>query len=260
MYQEETKKLLKVGTIAVILLAVFLAVEALGALKALSKANPAYNSISVTGEGEAIVVPDIATFSFTVSSDAKTVAEAQSAVTDKMNTVLSALKKQGIEDKDIKTSDYNVYPRYSYTNTVCTFGGCPPSRQVLEGYTASHSISVKVRATDKVGDALAAAGDNGATNISSIVFTQDDPNAAFTDARAKAIKDAETKAKVLAKQLGIHLVRVVSFSDNTQSGYPMPMAYGMSKTMDVAVAQSAPTIPTGENQTKVSVTVVYEIR
>ena len=136
---------------------------------------------------------------------------------------------------------------------------CPPSRQVLNGYTASHNVTVKVRDTSKVGDALAAAGDKGATNISSVTFTMDDPNAPAEEARAKAIADAKAKAKALAKELGIKLVRVVSFTDNTQPGYPMPVAYGMAGK-DLAVAESAPTLPTGENKTKVNVTVIYEIR
>src|SRR3989344_8060496 len=150
----ETQKLFKWGQIVLIVLAVFLAVQTLGALKGLRGINPAYNSISVTGEGEAVSVPDIASFSFTVSADAKSVSDAQDQVTKKMDVVLEGLKALSIEEKDIKTTDYSVWPKYTYESMVCSSTFCPPSRQVPDGYTANHSISIKIRKTQDAGKAL----------------------------------------------------------------------------------------------------------
>src|SRR5690606_11626549 len=130
--------------------------------------SPSYNTITVSGEGEVFAVPDVASFSFTVSADAETVAAAQEDSAEKMEAVLEAMRGMGIEEKDIKTMDYSVYPRYSYTQGACTPMSCPPSRQVLEGYTASQNVSVKVRDTEKAGEALSLAGANGATGLSSI--------------------------------------------------------------------------------------------
>lgn len=260
MQDKNITDLYKWAWIVLIILAVFLGVQTLTALKGLNDTSPSYNTINVSGEGEVMAVPDVASFSFSVSADAATVSEAQEEVTDKMDTVLAAIKDLGIEDKDIKTSDYNVYPRYSYTQGPCTSFSCPPSRQVLEGYTASHNVSVKVRKTDDAGKALAAAGDNGATGISNISFTIDDPDALLAEAREKAIKDAREKAEQLSDDLDVKLVRVVSFSDNVGGGV-MPMyreALGMGG--DTAVAQSAPDLPTGENKFVVVVNVTYEIR
>jgi len=257
---QDLNRLVKFGGVAVILLAVFLVVLTLGQLQSLSKAEPANNTISVSGQGESVTVPDIATFSFSVSADAKTVTDAQSQVTKKMNDVLAALKTLGIDDKDIKTTNYSVYPKYSYSQTTCPMNfPCPPSRQVLDGYTASHDISVKVRDTSKVGDALGAVGDKGATNISSVSFTLDDPNAPINEARTKAIADARAKAQVLAKSLGVRLVRVVSYYDNTQPGGPIIYGMGEAKAMSSSVAP-APVLPSGENKTTMNVTVVYEIK
>jgi len=257
----ETQKLFKWGQIVLIVLAVFLAVQTLGALKGLRGINPAYNSISVTGEGEAVSVPDIASFSFTVSADAKSVSDAQDQVTKEVDVVLEGLKVLGIEEKDIKTTDYSVWPKYTYEATVCSQMYCPPSRQVPDGYTANHSVLVKVRNTEKAGEALAVAGDGGATGLSGISFTVDDPDKIMDEARALAIKDAKEKAKRLSKELGVRLVRVVSFYDNTGGG-PMPYyAEGMGGDMMVKTsATPAPTIPTGENKVVVNVTVTYEIR
>ena len=258
---EETQKVLKWVWVVLVVLAVFLIVETLSALKDLQGVNPAYNSVSVSGVGEAVSVPDVATFSFTVSSDAETASGAQGQVTKKIDGILSGLKTLGIEEKDIKTTNYSVWPKYTFEPTICSPSFCPPTKQVPDGYTASHSISVKVRKTGDAGSALALVGEEGATDISGISFTVDDPDKIINEARAEAIRDAKEKARLLAKNLGVRLVRVVSFYDNTGGG-PMPYyAEGMGGDMMVRTsAAPAPTIPTGENKVTVSVTVTYEIR
>lgn len=254
-------KLVKWAGWAVILLTIFLAVQTLAAFKAWREPNPVFNSISVTGEGEVVAIPDVAVFSFTVSADASDVNAAQESVTEKMDAVLAALKDLGIEDKDIKTTDYSVWPRYSYTSASSPAIYPPiPGRQVLDGYTANHSVTVKVRETDKAGEALGLAGANGATNISGITFTNDDPEAAIQEARALAIKDAREKAAQLSKNLGVRLVRIISYYDNSMNP---PMPYGMGGDVSfkaVESLQSTPTIPQGENKVKMNVTVTYEIR
>lgn len=249
----------KWGKIVLILLAVFLGVSALGGLKNLKNPNPVYNAITVSGEGEAFAVPDIASFSFSVSQDAKTVAEAQSGVTGKMDAIIEALKKSGVEEKDIKTSDYSVFPKYVYNQTPCTINYCPPSRQTQDGYTATHSVTVKVRDTEKAGEALALAGDKGATNLSGVSFTVDDQDAVIAEARAEAIADAKEKAQKLSKELGVKIVRVMGYSDNMGGG-PMPYYAREGMGGDMAVAQKAPTLPVGENKVTVNVSVTYEIR
>ena len=257
---EEFQKVLKWGRIVLVVLSIFLAVQALGALKDLKNIDPAYNSISVSGEGEAVAVPDIATFSFTVSADAKAVSDAQGQVTAKMDAILAKLEALGIEEKDIKTTDYSVWPKYTYEPAICTSSFCPPSRQVPDGYTANHSVLVKIRTTGDAGKALAAVGESGATGLSGISFTVDDPDKITDEARALAIKDARDKAEMLADELGVRLVRVVSFYDNTGGG-PIPYyAEGMGGDMVRTSDAKAPTIPMGENQIKISVTVTYEIR
>jgi uncharacterized protein YggE len=260
---DDGKRFFKWGSWAFVVLMVFLAVQTLSAFKGLSNTDPAYNAISVVGEGEVVAVPDIASFSFSVSADASKVDVAQTEVTKKMNAILLALKESGIEERDIKTTDYSVWPRYRYSEepVVCSSTYCPPSRgqQIADGYTASHNISVKVRDTESAGKVLGLVGERGATNISGISFTTDDPDKLMDEARALAIADAKAKAKTLSRQLGVRLVRVVSYSDNMD--YPMPFyRSGMEADMMVKTQASAPTLPTGENKTVVSVTVTYEIR
>ncbi|OHA89787.1 MAG: hypothetical protein A3C70_00840 [Candidatus Zambryskibacteria bacterium RIFCSPHIGHO2_02_FULL_43_14] len=260
MNTQEMQKILKWVWIVLIVLAVFLAVETLGALKYLRDINPAYNSISVSGTGEVISVPDVATFSFAVSADASEVSDAQKLVTEKTEVILTELKSLGIEEKDIKTTDYSVWPKYTYESMVCSSTFCPPSRQVPDGYTANHSISIKIRKTQDAGKALALVGAKGATNLSGISFTVDDPEKMLNEARSKAITDAKNKAKILSQELGVRLVRVVNFYDNTGGG-PMPYyAEGMGADSIKTSTMPVPTIPMGENKVTVNVTVIYEIR
>jgi len=232
--------------VVLIILAVFLGIQTLSALKGLRNSDPSYNSISVSGEGEAFAVPDLATFSFTVSADADTVSLAQEEVTKKIDAVVEALESLGIEEKDIKTTDYSVWPRYSYASMPCS---------------PSYNVSVKVRKTEDAGKALAAAGDKGATGMSSVSFTVDDPEKITNEAREEAIAQAKEKAETLADQLGVRLVRVVSYSDNSDGGI-MPYYREGVGMGGVTVAQDvkAPTIPTGENKVRVVVNVTYEIR
>ncbi len=255
----ELRRLMKWGAVVLVILGLFLLVETLGAYKDWRGTNPNVKTISVIGEGDVYAAADIATFSFAVSADSKTVSEAQTTVTGKMDSILAALKELGVEDKDIKTSNYSVYPKYAYEQGACTQGYCPPGRQIPDGYTVSHDVTVKIRKTADAGKVLAAVGDKGATNISSLSFTTDDPSALQDQARAKAIEDAKEKAQVLAKQLGVKLGKVVTFYDNT-GGYPQPIYMSKEMAVDGRGGAQAPTLPVGENQTISNVTVVYEIR
>lgn len=261
MNTEIMQNVLKWAKVVLVILAVFLAAEALGSLKGLKATDPAYNSISVSGEGEMVAPPDVAMFSFSISADARSVSEAQGTVTSKMDAILEGLEAMGVEEKDIKTTDYSIWPKYKYEPLICTPTYCPPSRQVEDGYTVTHGVSIKIRKTEEAGEALALVGGLGATNLSGISFVVDDPDKILEEARALAIADAKEKAEALSKDLGVRLVRVVSFYDNTGGGVPYyGEAMGMGGDMVRDVKAPAPTIPMGENKIIVNVTVVYEIR
>lgn len=228
----------------------------------------ATNVISVSGQGEVFAVPDVAEFSFSVTEENMAVAKAQEAATKKMNAILDALKKAGVEEKDIKTVGYNINPRYEWVTKgqICPAGSyCPPvqdGQRVLQGYEVSQTISVKVRDTAKAGELLASVGTLGAQNASGLNFTFDDEDKVIADARKEAIDDARAKAKELARSLGVTLVRVVNF----QEGYGgSPMYYKGAEMMATdgrggVVANAPPEIPAGENKVTSTVTITYEIR
>jgi uncharacterized protein YggE len=260
MQNNELNAVYKVARWVLAALGVFLVFLIMGQVKSLREVSPGYNAITVSGQGEASAVPDVATFSFAVSADAKTVADAQASVTASTDALLKALAGLGIAEKDIKTADYSVYPKYEYQGVSCSANMiCPPGKQVQTGFTVTHSLTVKVRDAAKIGEALAAAGDNGATNISGVSFTFDNPDRLEDDARAAAIADAKAKADKLAKDLGVSLVRVVSFSENG-SGNPVPVAMEYRAADGKGGGEPSPTIPTGENKVASNVQVTYEIR
>lgn len=224
----------------------------------------ATNTITVSGEGEVFAVPDIATFSITIQEEAKDVATAQDAATKNTNDVVAYLTGADIEEKDIKTTGYNVYPKYEWQQVQCVRYPCPEGEQTLVGYTVSQTIDVKVRDTDKAGEILSGVGSRGVDNVSGLSFLIDDPDELQSDAREKAIEDAEAKAKELAKQLGVDLVRIVGFTESGNGYYP-PVAYMKRETMAVAMDSAmggavAPELPVGENKVQSNVTITYEIR
>jgi uncharacterized protein YggE len=217
-------------------------------------------SIDVTGTGDAYSVPDVATFSFSVTETAKTVADAQAAATTKADAALKAVRDAGVADKDIQTQSYNINPHYDYSGALCSSGYCPPGKQVLTGYDVSETILVKVRDLSKAGDIFASIGSLGVQNVNGLDFSVDNPDAVQAEARSKAIADAQSKANLLAKQLGVSLVRVMSFSEST-GGYPRPIYnMGAAKAMSVAAPQAAPDIAVGQEKVTDNVTITYEIK
>ncbi|MHB1086648.1 MAG: SIMPL domain-containing protein [Minisyncoccota bacterium] len=255
------------GLAVLALLALYLFVLVISEFKAMryiGSGVSASNTITVSGEGEVTAVPDTATFSVTIQERASTVKAAQELATKKTNDIVAYLKDQDIDEKDVQTSDYSVYPEYDYETKACAPGEyCVPGKQVLRGYQVSQTLTVKVRDTEQAGDLLTGVGERGATQVSGLSFTIDDEEALKASARDEAIAQAKDKADELARALGVNVVRVVGFSENDFYP-PMPYAYGRGgATMDMAVAQeakAAPEIPTGENKIISNVTITYEIR
>ncbi|QQG37972.1 MAG: SIMPL domain-containing protein [Candidatus Kaiserbacteria bacterium] len=251
------------GAAALGMLALFLVVATVRELKEfrfIGSGVSASNTITVSGDGEVFAVPDMGTFSVTVRERAKEVASAQDTATEKINAIINYLKGAGVEEKDIKTADYSVYPQYEYETAVCRDGYCPPGRQILNGYEVSQTLTVKVRDTDLAGDLLTGVGSRGASEVSGLSFTTEDEDALQAQARQMAIDDAREKAEALAGQLGVRLVRIVGFSEN--GSYPIPYAYARGGlAMDAeSTKASAPMLPTGENKIVSNVNVTYEIR
>lgn len=219
-------------------------------------------TITVQGEGEVQVKPDIGKFSFSVRAEGKNAAEAQTKSAESINAILGALKSAGVDEKDIKTDNYNLNPKYKYVTAVCTAFNCPPSNPVIDGYEVSQTVTVKVRNLDKAGDLISKAGEKGATDMSNLQFTVDDEKVSKAQAREKAIVDAKEKAQVLAKNLNVRLLRMTGFFEDQAGGYPvMEGGYAAkSATMSADFKPMSPVMPVGENTVKATVSISYEVK
>ncbi len=260
----ESKGMRIVGGVIGVMLALFLFAQTVQTLKAIRfvGATPINNTLSVSGSADVMVTPDLARVSFSISHDAKTVIEANEAVKTQTEKVLAAIKALSIDAKDIQTADYSVYPRYDYVQQVCTNAmmPCTPGKNVLIGYTVSTAVNLKIRNLDTVGTVLNALAQNGVTNVSGLTFGNDDEDKAQNEARGKAIKEAQDKAQVLADQLGVTIVGITDFSENTGGYYPYA-AKVMNMSMDSRESAGAP-VPTevGQNTITSNVTITYQIQ
>lgn len=207
--------------------------------------------ITVYGEGQSEVAPDMAILSFSVVKDAKTAREALDANNKAMADVLNALKSAGIAERDLKTSGFAINPQYQYPDNS-EGGNRPP---VLIGYQVANSLTIKVRDLAKLGAIIDQSVTLGVNQGGSIEFTNDQPEATITEARKQAVADAVAKAKVLSEAAGVALGRIIEISENPSRPEPLPMM----RTMAKEYASDAVPIAAGENSYNVTVNVTFAI-
>ena len=257
------KYLLWVSTVVVGIFGIFL----LASTAKISNTVPATNTVSFSGEGKVLAKPDIALVSFSIVTNSGTSKAAQDDNSKKSQKVTDFLKSQGVEEKDIKTSGYNVSPQYSYPRPEpIPFGvekGYPdyyPGNPKITGYQITQSFEVKVRNLDEVSSILDGIVASEANQVYGLSFQVDEPNRLKEEAREMAIKEAKGKAKNLKKQLGISLGKIVSFSENGNSWPPL-IYYKASALDSVGREKNAlPSVPTGENEIVVNITLTYQIK
>jgi hypothetical protein len=220
-----------------------------------------FRSFSVTAEGKSSAVPDVATFSFgVVTQGGKDLGALQKQNTEKANKTIEFLKDKGVENKDIKTSQYQVEPRYQYSNcsTLSSYQNCPPPEIV--GYTVTQQVSVKIRKFEILGEVFSGVVQNGANSVSQLQFTIDDPVAVEMEARAEAIEKAKAKAYQIADFGGFSVGRLLSVDEGGYNPYPMyNKVMGMSDAR-LESASVAPSIQPGSQEITTTVTLRYEIK
>ncbi len=194
-------------------------------------------TITVSAEGKTTVSPDTATISFSVMTQGKNPQDLSTNNTDKMNAAIEFLKSQGISEKDVKTTNYNLSPDYRYDQNT--------QRNYITGYTLTQTVSVKIHDFTKIAPVLAGLTPLGVNEIGGVNFTVDNPDALLSAARTDALKKAQTKAQEIASQSGARLGKIVSVSE---SGSVPPIRYFAQSAG--AGAMSAPAVPTIEPGTQ----------
>ncbi|MFA5714285.1 MAG: SIMPL domain-containing protein [Candidatus Paceibacterota bacterium] len=209
-------------------------------------------TITVSGIGEVYASPDVGLINISVVTENIDLAKATDDNSKTMNGITSFLKGEGgIDQKDIKTTGYNINPRYEYEMRT--------GKRNLAGYEVSQSVNIKIRDLTKVGKIISESTALGATDVGSLSFTIDDDEQVKQEARDLAIKDAKDKAQKLEKSLGIKMVRIVNFSEGTYPAYDS--YYGMGGAEIKATSSiTPPTIQTGQNKITSNVSITYSIR
>lgn len=208
--------------------------------------------LSLTGQGEATAVPDMAVLSLGVVSEDRTARQALFANTRAMTALAEAMKIAGVEPKDLQTAGFSVNPKYSRPRS--TQSGQQQAPEIV-GYTVRHTLSVRIRDLGSAGRILDKAVSLGSNTISGLTFTLAEPKPLQNEARKAAMADALEKAALYAEAAGVSLgpIRTISESGGVRPPQPEMMARAQA-TFDAAVP-----IEAGELTFRAQVSVVWEI-
>ncbi len=206
----------------------------------------------VSDTGKVTVVPDIAKVSLGIEEQGETLKQVQSAVNTKSKRLTDSLKKLGVDEKDIKTSNYSVNPEYDYQTQPLK----------IKGYRVSTSYEVKILDFELVNDVLTVATDSGANVIGNISFeVNEETKAKLTqEAREKAVDLAKEKAEGLAKAAGIRLGKIINVTESQGIDYPRAVMYSKEIAMGAADSAQVANVTPGETEISVTVNLSYEVR
>lgn len=208
--------------------------------------------IWVSGQGKVTAVPDVAVLRLGVESQQSTVAEAQAEASVAMDQIMTVLKSNGIDDKDIQTQYYSIYQVTRWDDSK--------NEEIVTGYRVSNSVTAKIRDVDNTGsviDAVAGAGGD-LTRINGISFTVDDPSVYEAELMKEAMADAKSKAETLAAQGGLSLGSPVYISTSTYTPVSYRAEYDMAVPAPMA-AVGETSISAGEMEITLTVQVNYAI-
>jgi len=219
----------------------------------------------VDGTGKVAVVPDIAKVTLGIEETGTNLLNVQKSVNQKSKDLVDALKKLGIDEKDIKTTSYNIYPEYNYGGGVVPLSSAgaeiapaPGRIPTISGYRVSIAYDVKVKDFEKVNDVLTTSTQKGANIVGNVAFevNEDTKNDKLGEARTEAVKEAKQKAEGLASAAGVSLGKILNISESQE--FPSPVAFRDAGVGGVPVP--TPEITPGETEFTVTVSVSFEIR
>ena len=205
-----------------------LAILALGTGAALADGT----TLSVTGSGTVLVESDLAIVTVGVQETSKDVLEAQSTVNEKIAAIKQALLDAGVEESSINTDSINIYANYDYSDNT----------EVIVGYTARNSLSVRTTDMDNVGSLIDAAFVAGANTLDNVQFTVQDDTQAREQALTMAVEDARRKADVLASAAGLQVASIESISEGGVSVYDSMRNYAADTVMAAEESGGAGTL------------------
>ena len=204
-------------------------------------------TVTVSATGSISAAPDEATIATGVTSEAKTAREALTKNTEAMKQVIAELKSEGVDAKDIQTTQFNVEPVYVYPKE-----GQPPS---VTGYRVNNMVGVRVRNLDKLGGVLDRLVTAGANQMNGISFDVSKAETLKDDARKTAMANAKRRADLLAQAAGADVGEVLQISEETSFQGPRPVVFAKR----AAMAESVP-VERGEQELDARVTVTWRLK
>lgn len=208
----------------------------------------ANREITVQGSGKVFATPNVAKYTVSITTGPQRSAEAALARLSQLSDpVVSAIKKEGVEERDIATINLSINPIYDYTN----------GRQDLRGFEASQLLELTIRDLDKIGIILAKVTGEGVNAAGGLRFEVDNLEEVRLEAQKKAIEDAKQKAEQLAKTLGVNLGRVKTFAASEAGRPPVPY---FAKAADAVGGEAVPEVPAGTQEIQANVTVTFELQ
>jgi len=206
-------------------------------------------TINVTGNAQVILAPDIAYISIGVHSEAKSAREAVASNNTQTQAVTDAIKGQGVDAKDIQTTNFSVYQQEKFA---------PTGEDLGSFFMTDNTVYVTMRDITKIGDILDASISAGANSIYGITFDVQNKETALATGRDEAMADAKAQADELAKAAGAKLGAVQSISYYSSS--PVPVYFDTkAASAGVGGGGSVP-ISSGQLTLTVSVSVTYAIK
>jgi uncharacterized protein YggE len=228
-----------------------LMILALAPIALAQPAMPLPETVSVSGTGRVTVVPDRVTFNVAVQTIAPTVDEAVNENNARIAAVIAALKKAGATDRDIRTSNFSIYPQQDYSQ-----GKLP---RIL-GYQVSNNITVTRPNPAEASKLLQAAINAGVNQSSGLSFEVSDPSRGRDAGLKAAFDDARAKAAVLAQAAGRTLGRALTISEGTGNVVPPPRPFPQGVMAMKAEAVSEVPVEAGSQESSYTVSVVFELR
>lgn len=217
--------------------------------------SPQSTLLTVAAEGTATRKPDLAIFTAGVTSTGKTASEALTANSADMTKVIAALKRAGVAERDIQTSNLSLNPVHADNSRQ---PGMPMAQQEMPaiiGYQAHNMVTVKYRKLDQFGQIIDTLVSAGANQVNGPSFQLDQPDSALDEARVAAVKAARERANLYASATGLKVGRLISIDESGGFSRPMPMARMVA--MDSAGA--APPVAAGEVALTTNITVMFEL-
>ena len=234
---------------AVKVLFVVVIIVSLGLITSCKTTQDLVRTIEVSATGKAVLTPDIASFSIQVSEKGETTGEAQALANAKMHELLAVLKKNGVEEKDIKNTMINLRPSYTWIE----------GKQILDAQVASQSVYVTLRDLSLLGPIIDQMGAVSGIYLNSVTLDKEDKSEGIETAKIRAIDSAMEKARLFAEKTGMQLGKPITISEYSTASNPyntrmmkMEAASGMAYDM-------ATEIPSGTMDVTATVSMVFEM-